>query len=73
MDSKPTLIAGVTLLRGIAVGNIIWGRGDKGTAAAVSTGISEVPGGMIACLYSNLRGPGFASPPRCPVKTEDFW
>jgi len=72
MDSKPLPTIGVTLLRDIAVGNIR-DRGDKGTAYVVSTGISEVPGGMVACLYSNLCGPGLASPPRSTVKTEDFW
>jgi hypothetical protein len=40
MDSKAPPAAGVTLLRYIAVGNIVWGRGDRGTADALSTGIS---------------------------------
>jgi hypothetical protein len=35
MDSKPPPTAGVTLLRDIAVGNIIRRRGDKGTAYVV--------------------------------------
>lgn len=73
MDSNPSPTAGVTLLRDITVGNIVWGRGDRGIADAVSTGLSEVPGGVVVCLYSNLCGPEFASPPRFRVKSEDFW
>jgi hypothetical protein len=41
MDSKPPPTAGVTLLRDVAVGNIVWGRGDRGTADAVSTGVEK--------------------------------
>lgn len=44
----------------------------QGNADAVSTGMSEGPAGVVACLYSNLCGSGSASPPRSPVKTMDF-
>jgi len=40
MDRNPSPTTGGTVLKESTVGNMVWGRGDRGTAGNVSTGIS---------------------------------